>query len=458
VSEQWQTYLTEHQERFLQDYFELLRIPSISADPAYAKDVRAAAEWVGKRLEQAGIEHLKTLETGGHPVIYGDWLHADGQPTVLIYGHFDVQPAEPLELWDSDPFEPVIKDEKVYARAASDMKGNLLLPIIASEALLNTDGALPLNIKFLFEGEEEIGSRSLGNFISTHKDLLACDLVVSADSGAGTEEDPGVGTGVRGVFSMQLNVKTADMDMHSGMGGGIAPNAIHELVRILDSMRDEEGRILVDGFYDQVRVLTDNEKKQIADFDSFPEGLRESTGFKEFFGEPEYTPMERGVARPTLEINGIWGGYQGAGGKTVIPCEAHAKLTVRLVPDQTPERIQELLEDHIKRHTLRSVDVTVEDAHGTTPYRVPDDNPALKILEKVLGDITGHPVKRQWSGGSVPVTSLFKSELGAESLSLGGSQDDERAHAPNEFYRLSSFKRIQKAYCLFLQELGHFYA
>lgn len=458
MSEQWQTYLDEHQERFLQDYFELLRIPSISADPAYTKDVRAAAEWVGKRLEHAGIEHVKTLETGGHPVIYGDWLHADGQPTVLIYGHFDVQPAEPLELWDSDPFEPVIKDEKVYARAASDMKGNLLLPIIASEALLNTDGALPLNIKFLFEGEEEIGSRSLGNFISTHKDLLACDLVVSADSGAGTEENPSVGTGVRGVFSMQLNVKTADMDMHSGMGGGIAPNAIHELVRILDSMRDEEGRILVDGFYDQVRVLTENEKKQIADFDSFPEALRESTGFKEFFGEPEYTPMERGVARPTLEINGIWGGYQGAGGKTVIPCEAHAKLTVRLVPDQTPERIQDLLEDHIKRHTLRSVDVTVEDAHGTTPYRVPDDNPALKILEKVLSDITGHPVKRQWSGGSVPVTSLFKSELGAESLSLGGSQDDERAHAPNEFYRLSSFKRIQKAYCLFLKELGHFYA
>ncbi|WP_342742018.1 dipeptidase [Sporolactobacillus nakayamae] len=454
ISDQWQDYLAKNQERFLKEFIELLRIPSISADPAYAKDVRAAASWVGKRLENAGIEHVQTLETGGHPVVYGDWLHAEGQPTVLIYGHFDVQPAEPLELWDSDPFDPVIKDGKVFARAATDMKGNLLLPIVACEALLNTDGTLPVNIKFLFEGEEEIGSRSFSGFLEKHKELLACDLVISADSGVGTEENPTVGTGVRGVFSMQINVKTADMDMHSGFGGGIAPNAIHELVRILDSMRDEDGRILVDGFYDQVHTLSDDEKAQVAQFDAFPEGIRESVGFKEFFGEPEFTPMERGVARPTLEVNGIWGGYQGAGGKTVIPCEAHAKLTARLVPDQDPKRIQELMEAHIKAHTFRSVDVTIEDEHGTPPYRVPGDYPALKVLENVMEEMTGHPVKRQWAGGSVPVTSLFKDMLGAETLSLGGSQDDERPHAPNEFYRLSSFTHIQKAYCLFLQELS----
>jgi len=454
MSSKWNVYLDENQDRFLEEFFELLRIPSISAEPAYAKDVRAAAEWVGRRLKKAGIEHVQTLETGGHPVVYGDWLHADGKPTVLVYGHFDVQPAEPLELWDSDPFEPIIDDGKVFARAATDMKGNLLLPIVACEALLQTDGVLPVNIKFLFEGEEEIGSRSFSGFLDTHKDLLACDLVVSADSGVGTEEQPTVGTGVRGVFSAQINVKTAAMDMHSGFGGGIAPNAIHELVRILDSMRDEDGRILIDGFYDQVRPLTDDEKKQIANFNAFPDAMRESVGFKEFYGEPEFTPMERGVARPTLEVNGIWGGYQGAGGKTVIPCEAHAKITARLVPDQDPKKIQALFEQHIKAHTFRSVEVTVEDEHGTPPYRVPGNDPALKKLEHVLEEMTGHPVKRQWAGGSVPVTSLFKEVLGAETLSLGGSQDDERPHAPNEFYRLSSFTRIQKAYCLLLQELA----
>lgn len=454
MSSKWNVYLDENQDRFIEELFDLLRIPSISADPAYAKDVRAAAKWVGERLKKAGIEHVQTLETGGHPVVYGDWLHAEGKPTVLVYGHFDVQPAEPLELWDSDPFEPIIDDGKVFARAATDMKGNLLLPIVACEALLQTDGVLPVNIKFLFEGEEEIGSRSFSGFLDAHKDLLACDLVFSADSGVGTEEQPTVGTGVRGVFSAQINVKTAAMDMHSGFGGGIAPNAIHELVRILDSMRDEDGRILIDGFYDQVRPLTDDEKKQIANFDAFPDAMRESVGFKEFYGEPEFTPMERGVARPTLEVNGIWGGYQGAGGKTVIPCEAHAKITARLVPDQDPKKIQALFEQHIKAHTFRSVEVTVEDEHGTPPYRVPGNDPALKKLEHVLEEMTGHPVKRQWAGGSVPVTSLFKEVLGAETLSLGGSQDDERPHAPNEFYRLSSFTRIQKAYCLLLQELA----
>ncbi|GGL56747.1 dipeptidase [Sporolactobacillus putidus] len=454
MTESWQVYLNENQERFLSEYLEFLRIPSISTDPDYDGDVRKAAEWVVERLQRAGIEKAGTLETVGHPVVYGEWLHAPGQPTLLIYGHFDVQPAVPVSLWDSPPFEPVVKDGKVYGRAASDMKGNLLLPIIGCEALLKTRGSLPINIKFLFEGEEEIGSRSLNAFIKEHQDLLACDTVISADGGCGSEEEPRVTTGVRGIFSMQLNVKTANTDMHSGAGGGIAPNAIHELVRILNSMRDEEGHILVEGFYDQVNELTAEEKEQIAKFSSFTETLKKTTGFKEFFGEPEFTPMERGVARPTLEINGIWGGYQGAGGKTVIPREAHAKITTRLVPDQTPDQVRELLTEHIKKQAVRSIEVTIENGHGANPYRVPQDYPQLLTLEKALEKATGHSVLHQLSGGSVPVMSLFKGLLGAETLTLGAAMDDERAHAPNEFYRLSNFERVQKVYCLFLQEMG----
>lgn len=454
MTEAWQRYLDQHQDRFLAEFLDLLRIPSISTIPESAGEVRRAAEWTARRLQAASLEHVRIMETGGHPLVYGDWLHAPGRPTLLFYGHFDVQPVDPLDLWNSPPFEPVVEDGRVYARGASDMKGNLLLPVIACEALLQTGGALPVNVKFVMEGEEEVGSPALAPFIAAHHDLLACDVAVSADGGNGTPEEPVAGIGTRGLGSLQINVRTASTDLHSG-NGGMAPNSIHALVRLLDSLRDAEGRILVEGFYDEVRPLTDAERRQIAAFPGSLEEYLSRNGIRETFGEPEYTAKERVASRPTLEVNGIWGGYQGAGTKTVIPAEAHAKLTCRLVPDQSPEQLLEKVSAHIRRHTPSYAEVTVEiPPDGADPYMLPGDHPALAALERVLTAMTGKAPTRRWGGGTVPIMGMLKRELGVETVTMGASQGDERAHAPDEFLRLSNFTRMQRAFCLYLQEMA----
>jgi acetylornithine deacetylase/succinyl-diaminopimelate desuccinylase-like protein len=447
-------YLHEHRNRFIDEFLDLLRIPSISTDPASRGEVRRAAEWTADRLRKAGIEGVRIMETGGHPVVYGEWLHAPGRPTILIYGHFDVQPVDPLHLWTAPPFEPVIKDGAVYARGATDMKGNLLLPVIACEALLQTEGKLPVNVKFLFEGEEEIGSPNLAAFIAAHKELLACDLMISADGGIDSPEQPVVTLGPRGIVGLQINVRTANIDLHSGIGG-MAVNPIHALVRLLDSMRDAEGRIAVAGFYDNVLPLTEQARADIANGPLNPEEFKARSGTKGFFGEPEYTPAERVASRPTLEVNGIWGGYTGEGVKTVIPCEAHAKITCRLVPNQTPAEIREKLLAHIQKYTPAYAEATVDILPGEAePYLIPADHPARQALIRVVRQLTGKEPKTFWGGGTVPVTGMVKKVLGVESITLGGSRNDERAHAPDEFYRLDSFERGQKGYCLLMKELA----
>ncbi len=454
MAERWQQYLTEHQEQFIGEFLDLLRIPSISTDPAQAGEVKRAAEWTASRMRAAGIENVEVIATAGHPVVYGDWLHAPGKPTLLIYGHFDVQPVDPLALWESPPFEPAVKDGKVFARGASDMKGNLLMAVVACEAMLKTAGALPVNVKFIFEGEEEVGSPSLPAFIEANRERLACDLAVSADSGNGTEDAPTILTGPRGLIGMQVNLRTASTDVHSGQGG-MAPNSIHALVRLLDSMRDPEGRITVEGFCDQVRPLTDADREQIAKHPLKPEAYLQRNGMKATFGEPEFTPLERVAARPTLEINGIFGGYQGAGTKTVIPAEAHAKITCRLVADQTPEYVKAKLLAHIEKHTPAYATVTVDlDPGDAEPYLLPLDHPALKALERVLTDMTGKAPTHTRGGGTIPILGMLKKQLGVETVSIGGTQNDERLHAPNEFFRLSNFTRMQRAYCLFMAEMG----
>ncbi|MBY6276248.1 dipeptidase [Symbiobacterium thermophilum] len=450
----WMGYLEEHQSRFLNEFLSLLRIPSISTDPAAAGAVRQAAEWVAERLRQAGMDGVRILETGGHPAVYGQWCGAPGRPTVLIYGHFDVQPVDPLHLWTHPPFEPAVVDGRVYARGATDMKGNLLLPIVACEALLRTEGQLPVNVKFLLEGEEEIGSPNLGPLLEAHRDLLACDLMVSADGGCGTPERPEVWLGPRGLVGLQINVRTADRDLHSG-NGGLAPNAIHALVRLLDSMRDSAGRITVEGFYDSVRPLSDTDRAEIAAAAYPPAEYQSQTGVRGFFGEPEFTPFERASARPTLEVNGIWGGFTGEGIKTVIPCEAHAKITCRLVPDQRPAEIREKLLAHIRRHAPAYAEVTVDSLPGEAdPYLIPADHPAQQALVRVLTAVTGRRPAVTRGFGTVPVMGMVKRILGVETISLGTGQADERAHAPDEFYRLDSFARGQRAYVLLLHELG----
>ena len=432
-------YLEESRQRFLSEFLELLRIESVSTDPARRQDVQTAAQWTAQRLRRAGIEHVEVFETAGHPVVCGDWLHAPGKPTVLFYGHFDVQPPDPVSLWTTPPFAPEVRDGRVYARGASDMKGNLLLGIWACEAHLQDGGELPLNVKFLLEGEEEIGSPSLPAFIATHRELLKTDTVVSLDAGQAGDDQPALFVALRGLCGVQIDVRSALADAHSGLMGGLLPNAAHALVRILDSMRGPAGEILVEGFYDNVRPLTAQQRAEMAAIPDDAEAIRLAMGAKALVGERDYTPRERNWARPTLDVNGLWSGFQEDGIKTVIPSEAHAKITCRLVPDQDPERVRELLAEHVCRHAPPEVDVVVRPLPGQAkPYLLPQDHLGGAAAERVLRRIYGRSPLHLRMGASVPAVAVLREELGAYTVSFGFSQFDERMHAPDEFYRLRS--------------------
>ncbi len=451
----WAAYLAEHKSKFLDEYLQLLRIPSISALPEHAGDVQRAADWVANRLRAAGVEGVEVMPTGGHPVVYGEWLHAPGKPTILLYGHFDVQPVDPLHLWTTPPFEPTIRDGRVYARGASDMKGSLLTTIIGVEALLQTEGRLPVNVKFFLEGQEEIGSPQVPAFLAKNRERFACDFAVSADGGQHGDNEPSLMVGTRGLSGLELEVRGAKSDLHSGLYGGAVQNPIHALVALLASMRGDDGRILVDGFYDDVLPLTADDRARIAAVPFDEDGLKRELGIDAFFGEIGYTPIERTWARPTLELNGIWGGFQGKGSKTVLPNEAHAKITCRLVPNQDPDKIAELVRAHVESHILPGVSVTVSNLAGEgKPYLVPADHPGNQAVRDVLFDLYGREPYHERSGGTIPVTGLFLDTLGAYTVGLGFGLDDEGFHAPNEFMRLHNFERGQKAYCMLLERLG----
>lgn len=451
----WKTYLADHQAQFLDELLDFLRIPSISALPEHAAEVQRAGEWVAARLEAAGLEGVELLATAGHPVVYGEWLHAPGQPTILIYGHFDVQPADPLSLWSHPPFEPVVQDGRILARGASDDKGNMLIPILAVEALLKTAGSLPVNVKFFFEGQEEIGSPQIPAFLEAQRNRFACDLVVSADGMQWSETEPCLVLGLRGLAAVQIDVQGPNSDLHSGLHGGLIQNPIHALARILDSMRSPEGKIMIGGFYEAVRPLSETDRAQLAAIPFDEAGYKAALGVAELFGEPGFTPRERNWARPTLEVNGIWGGFQGEGNKTIIPSQAHAKITCRLVPDQDPAHITDLIEAHVAKHTPPGVKVTVRRPPGESiPYLMPADHPANQVAHAVLQELYGRPPHYTRLGASIPVLPLFLKLLGAYTLNFGFGLDDEKLHAPNEFFRLSSFERGQQAYCMLLQRLG----
>ncbi len=451
----WNRYLEQHQPRFLAELLDFLRIPSISAISANAGDVQRAAEWVAARVTAAGMEHVQILPTGGHPVVYADWLHAPGTPTVMIYGHFDVQPVDPLNLWTTPPFEPDIRDDKVFARGASDDKGNMLVPILAVEAMLKTAGVLPVNLKFFFEGQEEIGSPQLGEFIPKQTQLLACDMVLSSDGGQWSESEPLILVGLRGGCGVQIDVRAARADLHSGMYGGVVQNPIHALAAIIASMHGPDGTVTVDGFYDEVVPLTAQDRARIAKVPYDESAEVEALDVPTLFGEAGYTPRERAWARPTLEVNGIWGGFQSEGIKTVLPSEAHAKITCRLVADQTPSRIVDLLQTHVASHTPPGVTATVAPlAFRAFPYLVPEDEPGNAAVRAVLVELYGQEPYNVRSGGSIPVCSLFQRHLGAYTASFAFGLDDEDIHSPNEFFRLASFRKGQAAYCTLLERLG----
>ncbi len=451
----WETYLEENKARFLDELLDFLRIPSISALPEHADDVQQAAGWVARRLEEAGIERVQILPTGGHPVVYGEWLHAPGKPTILIYGHFDVQPADPYELWTHPPFDPTLVDGRIYARGATDDKGNMLVPILAVEALLKSEGAAPVNLKFCFEGQEEIGSPQLHKFMPAHKELFACDLAVSADGGQWSETEPNIYLSLKGVCGVQIDIKGAKTDLHSGTYGGTIQNPIHALVRLLDTMRRADGKILVEGFYDDVLDLSDEERAEIAKVPFNEVEYLEELGVDTPFGEPGYSTRERSWARPTLELNGIWGGFQAEGIKTVLPNEAHAKITCRLVANQDPVGIIEILTTHIQKHAPPGVEtnVTPLGIRGK-PYNIPADHPGNQAARAIHEEFYGKQPYYVRQGGSIPICGLFLDHLKVHTVNFGFGLEDERAHAPDEFYRLSSFELGQKAYCKLLYRLA----
>jgi acetylornithine deacetylase/succinyl-diaminopimelate desuccinylase-like protein len=455
----WRKILRDNQQRSIRELVELLRIPSISTSEANVADVKDAANWVAERLKRAGLEHVEVSPTGPHSCVYGDWLHAPGKPVILIYGHFDVQPADPLELWDSPPFEPVIANGRIYARGAADMKGNLLLALISVEAVLAAEGTLPVNVKFLFEGQEEIGSRDLGPFIAANREKLACDLVLTPDSLQWSEVQPAMWLGVKGMCGLQIDLESAGMDLHSGLYGGAVPNALHALVQLLGTLRDKEGQILVEGFYDQVVPLSSEERGRFSEIPFDPVAYTGPLGVEALVGEPGYSTYERAWARPTIEINGMWGGYQGDGVKTVIPAQAHAKITCRLVANQEPGAILECLNAHISKHSPLGARVTVTHHAATArAYQLPMDHPGTIAVADVLTDVYGRSPYFARIGGSLPITDMFLQELNAYTVMVGFGLDDERAHSPNEFMRLENFERGQVVYGLLLERLGRLQA
>ena len=451
----WEAYLDQHKAQYQSEYFDLLRIPSISALPENASEVQRAAEWVARRLRTAGVENVEVLATGGHPVVYGDWLHAPGKPTILLYGHFDVQPVDPLDLWITPPFEPTLRDGRVYARGASDMKGNLICTVAGVEALLQTKGRLPVNVKYFLEGQEEIGSPQIPAFLAAQRERFACDAAISADGGQFAENQPEIPLAGRGLAGVQLDLRGASSDLHSGLYGGTVQNPIHALVELLGSLRGADGHILVEGFYDDVLPISAEDRALIAAIPFEEATYKQGIGVSELFGEAGYSPLERVWARPTLEVNGIWGGFQGAGIKTVLPNEAHAKITCRLVANQDPVRIVELLSAHVARHTPPGVAVTVTPLPGRArPFLLPADHPANQTVRDVLVELYGKEPLYVRSGGTIPVVELFQSLLGASTIGFGFGLDDERFHAQNEFMRLASFERGQRGYCLLLERFG----
>ncbi len=443
------------QAQYTEELREFVRIPSISALPEHAEDVRRAAEWVVARLEQAGMEHVQILETGGHPVVYGDWLHAGDQPTILIYGHFDVQPVDPLHLWTEPPFEPWIDGDRIVGRGASDSKGNMLAPIVALESIVRSEGRLPVNIKFCFEGQEEIGSPQINDFLAQEQTRFQSDLALSSDGGQWSEETPSLTVALRGVCGIQINVRGPSRDLHSGSYGGAVRNPIHVLTELLASMHGPDGMVAIPGFYDEVEPITAAEREDTAQIPYSEDDFKEELGISAVYGEMGYTTRERTWHRPTLEINGIWGGFQQEGIKTVLPSLAHAKITCRLVPRQHPETVRQLLQRYVQNHVPDGAEVTVEFlTMNGKPYVIPKEHWGNAAARKVLQELYGKPPYFTRSGGSIPICGAFLDHLGVYTVNFGFGLPDEQAHSPNEFFRLASFRRSQTAYYHLLQELA----
>jgi len=435
-----QAYFREKRAEHLQELKDWLSIPSISALSEHKADVARAADWLAAALTRAGLEHVRIHETAGHPVVTADYLHAEGRPTVLVYGHYDVQPVDPLHLWETPPFEPDERDGKLFARGATDDKGQLFLHIKAVEALLS-QGKLPVNVKFCIEGEEEITSPNLPGFLEQHRDMLAADCVLISDTSLLEPGKPAISTGLRGLCGLEVKVETANTDLHSGSFGGGVPNALHVLVELLASLHGKDGRVTVEGFYDGVPELSETMREEFRRQRFDEEQLKRELGLDTLFGEEGYSFVERVGARPTLELNGVYGGFQGEGSKTVIPREANAKITCRLVGSQDPQDVLDKIERHLRANLGPGAKLTVRQREKGRPFDINPDAPVLQTAAAAYERVYGvRPVFTK-DGGSIPIVEAFSRVLGAPVVLMGFGLPNENLHAPNEHFHLENFDK-----------------
>ncbi|MBP9927373.1 MAG: dipeptidase [Cyclobacteriaceae bacterium] len=431
-------YIQSNQQRFLDELFELLRIPSVSADSNHKNDVRKAAEYVVKKLKDAGADTTELCETAGHPIVYGEKIIDAALPTVLVYGHYDVQPPDPLNLWTSPPFEPVVKDGKIYARGSCDDKGQFYMHIKAFEAMTKLK-TLSCNIKFMIEGEEEVGSDNLGIFVQQNKSKLNADVILISDTSIISLDTPSITVGLRGLSYVEVEVTGPNRDLHSGVYGGAVANPANILSRMIASLHDENGRVTIPGFYDKVAELSVSEREALNKAPFNLNDYKKELDIEDIRGEKGYTTLERTGTRPTLDVNGIWGGYTGEGAKTVLPSKASAKISMRLVPNQNNHEITELFTKHFESHAPKSVKVKVTALHGGEPAVTPTDSKAFKSASMAFEEVWGKTPIPTRDGGSIPIVSLFKKELGLDTVLMGFGLDSDAIHSPNEHYGIKNF-------------------
>lgn len=451
------TYLEANRDRYLAELTEFIAIPSVSSQTEHINDMRRCADWISGQLRTIGMQNVQIMETPGHPVVFGDWLGAPGKPTVLLYGHYDVQPDDPVDLWTSPPFEATIRNGNLYARGATDDKGQVFAHLKAFEAYMKNTGSLPVNLKIMIEGEEEIGSEHLDNFVSEHKELLRADLVMISDSDMFAKGVPSVCYGLRGLAYMEVEVTGPNGDLHSGSFGGSLHNPIQALTEIIASLHDKNGKITIPGFYDDVRPLTKAERDAFKKLPWNDRKYAKSLGLKDLYGEKGFTTLERLWARPTLECNGIWGGYTGEGAKTVLPSKAYAKISMRIVPDQSSAKVAKMFEKHLKKIAPKTISLKVRALHGGEPAITPIDSPGVQAAVAALEKGFGKKPLYQREGGSIPIVIQFKKLLGIDTVLLGFGLPDGNAHAPNEFIVLDNFFGGIRTCLHFYNELPNFW-
>ncbi len=431
-------YIASNQQRFLDELFELLRIPSVSADSTKKNDVRKAAEFIKEKLAAAGVDKVELCETPGHPIVFGEKIVDPSFPTVLVYGHYDVQPPDPLDLWHSPPFEPVVKDGKIFARGSCDDKGQVYMHVKAFEAMTKLN-SLSCNIKFMIEGEEEVGSEHLGTFVATNKEKLKADVILISDTSIISIDCPSITVGLRGLSYMEVEVTGPNRDLHSGVYGGAVANPINVLSKMIASMHDENGHVTIPGFYDQVVELSASDREAMNKAPFNLEAYKKELGMDDIQGERGYTTLERTGIRPTLDVNGIWGGYTGEGAKTVLPSKAYAKISMRLVPNQDNNDITELFTKHFLSIAPKSVKVKVTALHGGQAAVTPTDSKAFKAASNAFEEVWDKRPIPTRDGGSIPIVALFKKELGLDTVLMGFGLDSDAIHSPNEHYGIKNF-------------------